>query len=178
MSSLNGGPPAVQRASEALDEAYHGVKTKAGKGPEHARRVASVLHEAGCGEPVEVAGLLHDVVEDTAWTVGDLEQRFGSTVGALVAAVTEDSSIRSYRKRKRKLREQIESAGPAAIDIALADKIASLRYALESGKRVPSRKLAHYEATVAGASGAAHPALAAEVAGLLGALGERVGAAA
>jgi hypothetical protein len=99
-------------------------------------------------------------------------------VAALVAAVTEDDAIRSYRKRKRALHEQIASAGPAAIDIALADKIAGLRYALDSGKRVPQRKVAHYEATVASASGAGHPALAAEAEALLRALAERLPAAA
>jgi (p)ppGpp synthase/HD superfamily hydrolase len=172
-----GAPSTVDRASEALDEAYRGVKTKPGKGPDHARVVARVLREAGCDETVEAAALLHDVVEDTPWTVADVEERFGSAIAALVTAVTEDATIRSYRTRKRVLREQIAGAGPAAIDIALADKIASLRYALDSGKRVPRRRLAHYEATVASASGAAHPALTAEAGSLLRALGEPVPAA-
>jgi (p)ppGpp synthase/HD superfamily hydrolase len=158
---------ALDRASQALDRAYGGVAVKAGKGIEHAREVAAVLCAAGCAEPVQVAGLLHDVVEDTPWTVGDVRVRFGTATAALVAAVSEDAAVAGYRRRKRALRAQIALAGADAIDIALADKVASLRYALASDKRVPKRKLAHYEATGALAADAAHPDLGTQVAALL-----------
>jgi (p)ppGpp synthase/HD superfamily hydrolase len=160
-------PDALSGASAALDEAYDRVPVKAGKGVAHAHLVAAVLAGAGCDQAVQVAGLLHDVVEDTDWTVADVRDRFGRDVAALVAAVTEDGSIPHYRRRKRFLREQIAAAGPEALDIALADKVASLRYALTSGARVPKRKIAHYEATVAMAGGAGHPAIRDEVAALL-----------
>jgi len=166
---------ALRRASDALGDAYRDVPVKAGKGIEHARDVAAVLREAGCAEPVQVAGLLHDVVEDTRWTVRDVSARFGDDVAALVAAVTEDAEITSYRRRKRALREQIERSGPAAIDIALADKVASLRFALAAGRRVPKRKLAHYEATLAMAAPGAHSRIAAQVADLLAAVEARDG---
>jgi (p)ppGpp synthase/HD superfamily hydrolase len=165
----NGADP-LRSASGALDDAYRHVAVKPGKGVDHAREVARVLRAAGCAEPVQVAGLLHDVVEDTAWTLDDVSERFGRDVAVLVAAVTEDRAISSYRRRKRALRERIALGGPAAVDIALADKVASLRYALASGKRVPKRKLAHYGATLALGTGAAHPGLATEVADLLSAI--------
>jgi (p)ppGpp synthase/HD superfamily hydrolase len=164
---------ALLRAARDLDCAYRGVKVKAGKGVDHAHDVARLLGAAGCEEPVQVAGLLHDVVEDTAWTVDQVRDRFGDAVGALVAAVSEDDRIDGYRRRKRALRVQIARAGPAAIDIALADKVASLRYALTSGTRVPKRKLAHYEATVEMAAGAGHPWLADQAAELLARLTAR-----
>ena len=85
----------------------------------------------------------------------------------LVAAVTEDDTIRDYRARRRPLRAQIAAGGPDAVDIALADKVATLGHALETGARVPKRKLAHYEATTALAPGAAHPGLGATAAELL-----------
>jgi guanosine-3',5'-bis(diphosphate) 3'-pyrophosphohydrolase len=120
------GVDVLGAASDALDDAYRGVRTKAGKGAQHARDVASVLRAAGCPEPVQVAGLLHDVVEDTLWTVDDVATRFGSDVAGWVEALTEDDGIASYRRRKRALRDQIAAAGAPATDIALADKIASL----------------------------------------------------
>ena len=156
-------------ADAAVAKAYDGVTVKPGKGVSHAREVARILREVGCDEPVQVAGLLHDVVEDTPWTVGDLAERFGGPLAALVAAVTEDEAVRGYRRRKRALRRQIAHAGPAAIDIALADKVASLGYALAGGRRLPRRKLAHYEATIELAPGAAHPQLGALAARLLAA---------
>jgi (p)ppGpp synthase/HD superfamily hydrolase len=158
---------AAGAAVQALREAYTGVRAKAGKGVPHAEETARVLDAAGCPDAVVLAGLLHDVVEDTPWTVADVSARCGPVVAGLVAAVTEDDTIASYKPRKRALREQIALAGPDAIDITLADKVASLRYAVERDKRVPKRKVAHYVATVAMAEWAGHPALGREVADLL-----------
>jgi hypothetical protein len=92
--------------------------------------------------------------------------------------LTEDDGIGSYRRRKRVLREQIAAAGAPVTDIALADKIASLRYLRITGRRLPKRKRAHYEATLAIAGATAQPGLAGEVADLLDALAERDAAAA
>jgi (p)ppGpp synthase/HD superfamily hydrolase len=167
------GADPLRAAGAALEEAYAGPRVKPGKGLPHAHAVARVLANAGCSETVQVAGLLHDVVEDTSWTVDDVRDRFGTAVAELVTAVTEDDRISSYRPRKRALREQIQAAGPAAIDIALADKVASLGYALSSDSRVPKRKLAHYEATVALSAGAGHPQLARDAAALLAVVAAR-----
>ena len=164
---------AADVAAAALREAYTGVRMKAGKGVPHAEETARVLRAAGCPDAVVLAGLLHDVVEDTPWTVADISVRFGPAVAGLVAAVTEDDTIASYRPRKGALREQIALAGRDAIDIALADKVASLRYAIEHGKRVPKRKIAHYVATLAMVEWAGHPALGREVADLLATLDAR-----
>lgn len=165
----------LRKASDALDEAYRGVKAKAGKGVEHAREVAGVLRAAGCPVSVQVAGLLHDVLEDTKWTVDDVAMRFGPGLAALIGVLTEDAGISNYRRRKRALREQIAAAGAPATDIALADKIASLRYLLVTGRRLPQRKRAHYEATLTSAVPTAQPRLARQVADLLEALADRDG---
>jgi (p)ppGpp synthase/HD superfamily hydrolase len=161
------GVAELRDASHALADAYRGVDVKPGKGATHARVVADVLRGAGFPPSVQVAGLLHDVVEDTPWTIRDVRARFGDPVAAVVAAVTEDPTIREYRPRKRALREQIARAGGAAVDVALADKVASLRYVLHRGVRLPPRKRAHYAATAAMATAAGHTELVAEVAALL-----------
>jgi (p)ppGpp synthase/HD superfamily hydrolase len=122
---------------------------------------------------VQVAGLLHDVVEDTPSTIDDVATRFGPYVAGLLGALTEDDCIESYRRRKRALREQIAAAGPPATGIALADKIASLRYVLTTGRRLPKRNRAHYEATLAIAAATARPRLAGEVRELLVRIAER-----
>ena len=167
------GADALRDASQALDDAYRGVRMKAGKGAEHAREVAAILRAAGCPESVQLVGLLHDVVEDTAWTIDDVAARFGADTASLVSVLTEDDGIDSYRRRKRALRERIAAVGAPATDVALADKIASLRHLCLSGRRLPKRKRAHYEATLAGASPTARPGLANDVADLLAALAER-----
>ena len=167
------GVDALGDAAEALDDAYRGVRTKAGKGAEHAREVAAILRAAGYPESVQVAALLHDVVEDTPWTIEHVAERFGPEVAGVVGALTEDDDIASYHRRKRALREQIAGAGAPATDVALADKIASLRYLRATGRRLPKRKRAHYEATLAIAAATARAELASEVTDLLAALAER-----
>jgi hypothetical protein len=99
--------------------------------------------------------------------------RFGPDVAGVVGALTEDDDIESYRRRKRALREQIAAAGAPASDVALADKIASLQYLRLTGRRLPKRKRAHYEATLAIAAPTALAPLSREVADLLAALAER-----
>jgi hypothetical protein len=57
------------------------------------------------------------------------------------------------------LRARVAAYGSPVVDVALADKIASLRYALVTGTTITHRKLAHYRATrrLAMAAGAAAP---------------------
>jgi hypothetical protein len=66
----------------------------------------------------------------------------------MVEALTEDDSIHNYAQRKRELRAQVIGAGATVMDIALADKIATLQHARITVTRVRRRKLAHYDATL------------------------------
>ena len=142
--------PAEERAHAIafLIDAYRGVRTKPGKGLPHAQAVANILHEAGYDGNVVLAALLHDVVEDTHRTVDDVEREFGHATARLVARLTEDETIRGYGQRKQGLRDQLQAAGSPAVDIALADKIATMRHAALTGLRVRPRKLDHYRATL------------------------------
>jgi (p)ppGpp synthase/HD superfamily hydrolase len=171
---VSGQPAPLAAAAAALEHAFRGVRVKPGKGVEHAHAVAEALRAAGCQELIQVVGLLHDVVEDTPWTPARVRRRFGKRVAVLVAALTEDAGIADYRMRKRALRTQIVRAGPDAIDVALADKVATLTYALSNDKRVPKRKFAHYQALLqAGGGEAAHAVLAARVGELLTLVADR-----
>jgi (p)ppGpp synthase/HD superfamily hydrolase len=131
-----------------LIDAYEGVRTAPGKGLPHAQAVADILRDAGYVQRVQVVGLLHDVVEDTPRTLQDVRDDFGETIAAMVEALTEDDSIRSYPQRKQALRAQVIGAGTTVMNIALADKIASLQHARITATRVRRRKLAHYDATL------------------------------
>ena len=131
-----------------LIDAYEGVRTAPGKGLPHAQAVADILRDAGYDERAQVVALLHDVVEDTPRSRQDVRDEFGETIAAMVQALTEDDSIRSYAQRKRELRAQVIGAGTTVMAIALADKIATLQHARITATRVRRRKLAHYEATL------------------------------
>ena len=136
-------------AIQFLIDAYSGARVRPGKGLPHAQAVADVLGAAGEDETTQLAGLLHDVVEDTSYTVDDVRDAFGDEIADMVAALTEDAEIERYAPRKRELRRQIEAAGAPVVDIAIADKIATLRHAMVTGTRISQRKLAHYGAVLA-----------------------------
>ena len=93
----------------------------------HPLALASLL--AGCGErdpALLMAALLHDTVEDTATTCGELERAFGAEVAAIVAEVTDDKA----KPRDERKRLQIEHAAHLsrrAKLVKLADKICNLR---------------------------------------------------
>ena len=56
---------------------------------EHVVGVAMILDRLGFGEEVVIAGLLHDVVEDTAATFDDVRDRFGDEVAGIVRHCSE-----------------------------------------------------------------------------------------
>jgi hypothetical protein len=94
---------------------------------------------------------------------------FGDGLATMVDALSEDPAIERYAERKRALRGSIAASSQAGVmDIALADKIATLRHAAMTGTTVSPRKLAHYRATLRLALAArVAPALTAELARLL-----------
>jgi (p)ppGpp synthase/HD superfamily hydrolase len=137
-------PAARPEAIAFLIDAYEGVDVRPGKGLPHAQGVADVLRDAGYDEGTQVLALLHDVVEDTPRTVEEVRDAFGAPMAAMVGALTEDPSTSRYAQRKRDLRTRTIAAGSPVVDVALADKIASLRHALVTQTTVSDRKLRHY----------------------------------
>jgi len=120
----------VLREAFALASAAHdGQSRKDGRSPYigHPTAVAERLTRAGAGESVIAAALLHDVVEDSDLTVGEVVERFGVEVGELVAALTDDHTIDDYEERKREHRDRVEEAGPQAAAIYAADKLVNVR---------------------------------------------------
>lgn len=94
---------------------------------EHPIEVARLLRDAGCSDVVIAAGLLHDVLENSHSSSAELAACFGADVANLVAAVSDDASIPSYRQRKQRLREQVRNAAGDATLVFAADKISKVR---------------------------------------------------
>ena len=81
----------IQKAFEFANEAHKGVRRRSGE-PYilHPIAVAKiVVSNIGLGYKSIVAALLHDVVEDTDYTVDDLKSLFGEKVATLVKAYME-----------------------------------------------------------------------------------------
>jgi len=67
------------------------------------------------------AALLHDTVEDTDATLGDIEREFGAEVRSIVAELTDDKSLPS-EERKRLQIVNAPNASRRAKIVKLADK--------------------------------------------------------
>ena len=122
-------------AADRLAEASHAGQTRKGtERPyvEHPREVARLLREAGASEPLVAAGLLHDVVEDTAVTLGELRRAFGDEVAELVAAVSEDKA-RTWEERKRGTIVELREAPPDVLLLKAADALANASGAAGDG---------------------------------------------
>ncbi|WP_239256185.1 HD domain-containing protein [Listeria ilorinensis] len=100
----------------------------------HPLNVARILRQAGFSEDVVIAGLLHDVVEDTLVTANEIEQEFGSHVAALVLSHTEDKTL-SWEERKAHTIETVRTGNLEEKALIVADKydnLSSIRYAMSS----------------------------------------------
>lgn len=143
------GATLVESAFDFAREAHHGPRREGDTNVDHPLAVARLLREAGFSDEVVAASLLHDVVEDTATTLGEIEVWFGPKVAELVAAVTEDDSIEPYERRKAAHRAQVVAGGRDAAAIFAADKLATAQRLRRAGVEPPPAKLEHYERTLA-----------------------------
>lgn len=91
----------IKAAAEFAALAHRGQE-RAGGGPyvSHVLATAKTLAELKMDTDTVIAGLLHDVPEDTKFTLADVEQRFGPTVAFLVNGVTKLGTLK-YRGLER-----------------------------------------------------------------------------
>jgi (p)ppGpp synthase/HD superfamily hydrolase len=114
---------------------------------QHPVHVAILLLKHGLDEPVVIAGLLHDVVEDTSVTLDEVRAEFGERVADLVGAVSEkkedSTGHRPWRVRKE---EQLAMLAQAPLDVvalktadALHNGMTTLRDVRARGEEAWSR---------------------------------------
>ena len=98
----------------------------------HPLEVAIVLAEMKMDPIAVVAGLLHDSVEDTSVTIGDIRQEFGEQVAHIVEGVTKISKI-DFATREEQQAENLRKMMLAMVDdirvvlIKLADRLHNMR---------------------------------------------------
>ncbi len=85
----------VQRAFEFANEAHKNVRRRSGEPYMlHPIAVAQiVVDDIGLGYKSISAALLHDVVEDTDYTVEDIRERFGDKIASLVDGLTKIKNV-------------------------------------------------------------------------------------
>ena len=124
----------IERAFRFAKEAHKGVRRRSGEPyimhPIAVARIAS--QEIGLGSTSICAALLHDVVEDTDYTVEDIEQHFGKEAAYLVDGVTKLKKIPFSSKEEQQAENVRKMLLAAAKDvrgviIKLADRVHNMR---------------------------------------------------
>ena len=92
----------------------------------HPLEVLLILSNMGADMNVQIAGVLHDVIEDTGTTVAEISQLFGDDVASLVAHHSEDKS-KSWAERKTTAIAALKQADERIKMLVLADKLSNLR---------------------------------------------------
>jgi len=91
---LGGEDESIRKAIEFIEEKHAGQYRKSGEPyVVHPIEVAITLAELGMDKSTIIAGLMHDVLEDTETTYEEIKQKFGKEVADLVEGVTKLSKI-------------------------------------------------------------------------------------
>ena len=101
----------IQKAFDFANEAHKGVRRRSGE-PYilHPIAVAKiVVSNIGLGYKSIVAALLHDVVEDTEYTVEDLANLFGEKVATIVEGLTKIKTVLDNEDKAEKKSMQAEN---------------------------------------------------------------------
>ena len=123
----------IARAYDVADEMHRHQLRKSGEEYIiHPVAVAEILADLGMDQETIAAGLLHDVIEDTPYTLEDMEKEFGEEVAELVDGVTKLSALKFESKEERQaenLRKMFlaMSKDIRVLIIKLADRLHNLR---------------------------------------------------
>lgn len=94
----------------------------------HPLAVAGILIRVNSPEPVVIAALLHDVIEDTPVTAREILAQFGPEVADLVIALSEPDKTAPWENRKTHTIDYLEKmANDDVLIVALADKLDNIR---------------------------------------------------
>lgn len=120
----------VRRALFLAEQKHRGTYRKSNQVPYilHPVTVAQVLAAAGADDDIIIAAYLHDVVEDTSFTLAQVEDEFGGRVASLVADVTKpefDKSI-SKSQRSKRVREFFQTAPAQSCSVKGGDLVANV----------------------------------------------------
>ena len=123
----------LEKAVAFIADAHDGQYRKSGMPyTEHPYEVAKILAELQQDQSTVLAGLLHDVVEDTQHTLAEIAQEFGEDTAFMVDAVTKITAAQEQNKTAQKAetyRKLITAMAkdPRVIMIKIADRIHNMR---------------------------------------------------
>jgi GTP diphosphokinase / guanosine-3',5'-bis(diphosphate) 3'-diphosphatase len=142
-----GADAGLLRRAYAVADRWHAGQTRKSGAPyiTHPLAVAILLAEIGMDTTTLVAALLHDTVEDTGLTIGEVKAEFGAEVAVLVDGVTKlDGSRWGDHAEAETFRKMIVAASIdlRVLVIKLADRVHNLRTLAFHPKREKRERIA------------------------------------
>src|ERR1700722_4202247 len=95
----------IEKAKEFALQAHEGLFRKNSAHEPysvHIQEVAALVDESGGSAEEIAAAWLHDVVEDTQYTIADIRQRFGDIVAYIVDGLTDPKDYEGMPTLERK----------------------------------------------------------------------------
>lgn len=132
----------IFRAIEFATKAHSGQYRKGTRIPYimHPLNVAKTLIQLECPEPVIVAGILHDTLEDTRVTFDELLETFGKEIADLVNSASEpNKSDLIWENRKAHTLKHLRVASHEQLVLSLADKLDNIRSIREDHEGIGDR---------------------------------------
>ena len=130
-NNLNVDTEEISQAFTLANESHTGQKRKSGENYIlHPIEVAKILADLKMDTDTIVAGILHDVVEDTLITLPDIEYIFGADVRKLVDGVTKLRNLpRTDSKKIENIRKMVVAMSEdiRVVIIKLADRLHNMR---------------------------------------------------
>ncbi|MDC3417045.1 HD domain-containing protein [Aquibacillus salsiterrae] len=131
----------LMNAIEYAAKKHEGQRRKVDGTPyiSHPYRVGMLLMQDGYKEELVIAGILHDVVEDTSGTIEEIKSLFGDEVAELVFYASEPDKSLSWEDRKQHTIETMKTAPLEAKIVVCADKVDNLTSILNSEKELGNK---------------------------------------
>ena len=101
----------------------------------HPIEVWQILRNNDCSVEVQIAGLLHDTLEDTNATPEEIKESFGEEILSLVLTESEDKS-KTWKERKQHTIDALANDSIETMQVCCADKLSNCRAQLYDYKQI------------------------------------------
>lgn len=116
----------------------HATQTRKGSGLPyiiHPMEVWTILRENNCSANVQIAGLLHDTLEDTDTVPEEIEAKFGKDILEIVKTESEDKS-KTWKERKQHTINHLAESSKETMMVCCADKLSNCKAQLYDYKQI------------------------------------------
>ena len=141
----------IERAFELANKAHYGTRRRSGE-PYiiHPLQVAQIAtEEIGLGTKSAVCAILHDVVEDTDYTLDYIRSQFGDKIASIIDGLTKISSAKTESLQAENFKKMLLTLSDdvRVILVKLADRLHNMR-TLDSMPSVKQQIIATETATI------------------------------